>query len=1280
MSLRLFYLSYKRLRHVLFPMILMLILVSSLTLPGIYNLIPTVHAASSATLPPETMYAGSDTGLRGDDRTSSVLEIGFSFTFYGNTYTQFTATTNGLIGFGGGATTAYSNTSIPNSSAPNNAIYGFWDDLMSHNDTQLVLYRTTGDVGSRKLIVQWTNYGYFSSDLPMGTFQIIIYEGTNNIRTQYRQLLTDPRSYGSSATIGLENSTGSTGVMYSYNTASLDPEQSILWTWNGSTYNYNDGSAYEGVYLYKDNPPPNVPELTAPANGSAGVSTSTTFSWNAALNADRYNLVVSTSANLSYPLINQTGLTSTSYSTSSLSDNRIYYWGVEAENDYGSSWSSIWSFSTAEGNSSPNDISLTNDTIADGLPINTEVGTFSTSDPDTEDTHTYSLVEGGGSSDNGSFNISGNALRTNASLAGGEYTIRVRTTDQGGLYVDESFIITVTSSLTNTAPTDIGLSSNSIAENQSANMTVGTLSTTDTDSGDTFTYTLVSGTGDTDNGSFNISTSYLRSNTGFDYEAKSSYSVRVRSTDSGGLFTEKQFTISITNLTEDTTTTIVSDNPDPSVYGQNYLVSVTVSPVAGAGTPTGTVNVSDGNNSCTITLSSGVGSCSLPSMEPDTFSLTAVYSGDTNWNNSIGTESHTIGKSSSVTTITSDSPDPTELGDDYSVTVTVAAGSSGSGTPTGTVAVSDGSDDCTIALSSGTGSCDLSTSTVGALTLTATYNGGSNFLTSSDTESHTVQDTTPPTVTINQASGQVDSTNISPIVFEVVFSEMVNGFEPSDISFSGSTTPGTLSASIGGTGSTYNVIVTGMTGSGDVVVSIPAGRVLDNSSNYNHASTSTDNRVTYDVTQPTVTIEQGTSQVDPTNSEPIVFDVEFSETVLGFSSNDVTITGMANTPVVDVSGSGSSYTVEISGAMDGETISAEVASNAALDLAGNPSLESTSSDNNVTYDISAIEVVMDAGVIGEPGNIIINQNGLYLTKFTHIDVKFDTDAYNPPGSTEEDDVTNPNNYYLLRPGENYVFNVSTCNQIALIGTNEVMDDVVVPVGPVSYDNNGGDGPFIARLMVNNGGRLPLDKYRLILCGSTTIVDLAGNPLNDGVDVLIDFAIQELPDELPNTGFPMGVTTNVPELDTESTNHNTGLFLTVPKLNISTQIIGVPLESDGWNTAWLSNYAGFLEGSAFPTWAGNTVITGHIWTASDQPGIFLNLDDLTYGDEIQIYAWGRIYTYEVRSNRVISDTNVASVMRSEVQDWVTLLTCDTYDPESGTFIYRRVVRAILVSVE
>src|SRR5262249_27204320 len=71
-----------------------------------------------------------------------------------------------------------------------------------------------------------------------------------------------------------------------------------------------------------------------------------------------------------------------------------------------------------------------------------------------------------------------------------------------------------------------------------------------------------------------------------------------------------------------------------------------------------------------------------------------------------------------------------------------------------------------------------------------------------------------PTVTINQAAGQADPTNSSPISFTVHFSEAVTGFDASDVSFTGSTVGGTLQAAVSGSGQDYTVTVTGMSGTG----------------------------------------------------------------------------------------------------------------------------------------------------------------------------------------------------------------------------------------------------------------------------------------------------------------------------------------------------------------------------------------------------------------------------------------------------------------------------------
>ena len=105
----------------------------------------------------------------------------------------------------------------------------------------------------------------------------------------------------------------------------------------------------------------------------------------------------------------------------------------------------------------------------------------------------------------------------------------------------------------NEDPTGLALSNAGVAENEAVGTVVGAFTTTDADTGDTHTYTLASGTGDTDNGSFKITGSSLETTATFDYEAQSSQMIRVKTDDGNGGTFEQAFTISITDIVEDTT-------------------------------------------------------------------------------------------------------------------------------------------------------------------------------------------------------------------------------------------------------------------------------------------------------------------------------------------------------------------------------------------------------------------------------------------------------------------------------------------------------------------------------------------------------------------------------------------------------------------------------------------------------------------------------------------------------------------------------------------------------
>lgn len=161
----------------------------------------------------------------------------------------------------------------------------------------------------------------------------------------------------------------------------------------------------------------------------------------------------------------------------------------------------------------------------------------------------------------------------------------------------------------NTAPTDISLSTSAINENVSANSTVGSLNTIDQDAGNVFTYSLVAGTGSMDNSSFQISGNSLIINSSPDFETKSSYSVRIRTTDQGLLTFEKVFNITINDICDIPAPTITPSGTTTFCVGGT--VTLTSSAITGNTWSTGATTPSiTVNSSGTYTVSYTSGGCS----------------------------------------------------------------------------------------------------------------------------------------------------------------------------------------------------------------------------------------------------------------------------------------------------------------------------------------------------------------------------------------------------------------------------------------------------------------------------------------------------------------------------------------------------------------------------------------------------------------------------------------------------------------------------------------------
>ncbi len=169
--------------------------------------------------------------------------------------------------------------------------------------------------------------------------------------------------------------------------------------------------------------------------------------------------------------------------------------------------------------------------------------------------------------------------------------------------------------------------------------------------------------------------------------------------------------------------------------------------------------------------------------------------------------------------------------------------------------------------------------------------------------------------------------------------------------------------------------------------------------------------------------------------------------------------------------------------------------------------------------------------------------------------------------------------------------------------------------------------------------------------------------------------------LPSTGFAPGVASALPEKSLAVEYHNLdGMQLSIPLLDEQNSIIGVPKIGNSWDVDWLEpDQVGYLEGSAFPTWQGNTVISGHVYNVDGSPGPFASLEQLSYDDEIIISSWGQDYIYKVREIHEWVDPNNEQILAHKDHDWITLITCKGYDEARDIYWWRTAVQAVLVEI-
>ncbi len=166
-----------------------------------------------------------------DNSASTPRALPFSFGFYGKSYSLIYIGSNGLLGFSSSGMTNYGNSNLPYAYLPNKAIYPYWDNLNPASGGS-VRMGVVGSAPNRKVVVSWVGVPSNYASTVKFTFQAVLCEGSNNIIFQYLTTAITNATYGrgKSATIGIENETGTEACKYSYNTQSISDGQALLFS------------------------------------------------------------------------------------------------------------------------------------------------------------------------------------------------------------------------------------------------------------------------------------------------------------------------------------------------------------------------------------------------------------------------------------------------------------------------------------------------------------------------------------------------------------------------------------------------------------------------------------------------------------------------------------------------------------------------------------------------------------------------------------------------------------------------------------------------------------------------------------------------------------------------------------------------------------------------------------------------------------------------------------------------------------------------------------------
>jgi gliding motility-associated-like protein len=167
-------------------------------------------------IPYQTYSTGGTSVTMWDDQILGPFNIGFTFSFYCNNYTQFYICSNGWVGFSSGQTATWVINPVPSTltNRPHNCIMAPWRDWNPGvSGGPYITYQTQGTAPFRRLVVTWSSVPMFSCTTTYGTFQVVLYETTNLIDNNLTNVPVCPQWGNGDGVQAIHNSGGTDAVI-----------------------------------------------------------------------------------------------------------------------------------------------------------------------------------------------------------------------------------------------------------------------------------------------------------------------------------------------------------------------------------------------------------------------------------------------------------------------------------------------------------------------------------------------------------------------------------------------------------------------------------------------------------------------------------------------------------------------------------------------------------------------------------------------------------------------------------------------------------------------------------------------------------------------------------------------------------------------------------------------------------------------------------------------------------------------------------------------------------